>query len=174
MQPPRRGSGVVVFISSVNALGVFLGEADPDYLPIDDAHPQRPRNVYGLSKLLAEEACRYFTNTADMTTVCLRSARSLATRELRARPRPLAPGPASEERHPSWEDGTFIVNVRDLNVCHPGRHLLPRSAGTHRLLVCGPDISADGPLQPRDRPQPLPGRRVARLARRMNLSRRWR
>ena len=30
----------VVFLSSVDALGVFKGERSPDYLPLDDSHPR--------------------------------------------------------------------------------------------------------------------------------------
>jgi len=50
-----------------------MGEGRPEYLPVDDDHPARPRSPYGLSKLLAEDVCRYFTETAGMTTIGTRS-----------------------------------------------------------------------------------------------------
>ena len=40
----------VVFLSSVDALGVFKGERPPDYLPLDDAHRCYPSTPYGISK----------------------------------------------------------------------------------------------------------------------------
>src|SRR5947209_5611158 len=36
----------VIFLSSVDALGIFLGEKAPDYLPIDDDHPTYPSSAY--------------------------------------------------------------------------------------------------------------------------------
>ena len=44
--------GRVVTFSSVNAIGVFRGEAAPDYLPIDDDHQIRPPTAYGMAKRL--------------------------------------------------------------------------------------------------------------------------
>ena len=130
-----------VYLSSVNALGVFLDESNPDYLPIDDAHPARPRNAYGLSKLLAEETCGYFTTTAGMTTVCLRST-SVWLPENYERAFDRWRQDPKREWHPSWEYGTFI-DVRDLaSAIQAG--LKTEISGHHRLLVCAPDISVDG------------------------------
>src|SRR5262245_62837504 len=50
----RAGIRRVVTFSSVNAIGVFRGEAKPDYLPIDDDHPLRPPTAYGMAKRLVE------------------------------------------------------------------------------------------------------------------------
>ena len=66
------GIGRVVTFSSVNALGVFRGEAVPDYLPIDDDHPIRPPTAYGMAKRLVEELCRCYTVTKGIATVCFR------------------------------------------------------------------------------------------------------
>lgn len=62
----------VIYFSSVNALGVFMGLKKPDYLPIDDDYPPQPVSAYGLSKRLVEEMCRHFTERTDITTICLR------------------------------------------------------------------------------------------------------
>ncbi len=66
--------GKVVFAGSDSALGfVFATHPHaPDYLPIDEDHPLRPQDPYGLSKLLGEELCRAATRRHGMETVCLR------------------------------------------------------------------------------------------------------
>jgi nucleoside-diphosphate-sugar epimerase len=66
------GIGRVVTFSSVNAIGVFRGEAAPDYLPIDDDHPIRPPTAYGMAKRLIEELCRCYTVATGVATVCFR------------------------------------------------------------------------------------------------------
>jgi nucleoside-diphosphate-sugar epimerase len=45
---------------------------DPDYLPLDEKHPVKPQDLYGLSKVLCEEACAAYTRRCGMTTVALR------------------------------------------------------------------------------------------------------
>lgn len=45
-----QGCHRVVIASSVDALGIFMSKAPPDYLPIDDAHPARPGTPYGAAK----------------------------------------------------------------------------------------------------------------------------
>lgn len=62
----------IVFFSSVDALGVFKGERQPDYLPLDDAHPCYPTTPYAISKKLGEEMCQFFTNSTGIPTICLR------------------------------------------------------------------------------------------------------
>lgn len=64
----------VVYFSSVNALGCFIGQRPPDYFPVDDAHPRHPMSPYQLSKHLGEEACRSFSEKHGIVTVCLRPA----------------------------------------------------------------------------------------------------
>ncbi len=68
-------SGVarVVVASSLAAYG-FLYEQDetvPDYLPIDEMHPCRPTDPYGLSKLLSEQLCDAFVRSG-LSIVSLR------------------------------------------------------------------------------------------------------
>ena len=67
-------SGVkrVVYFSSIQAIGLTGSERSPDYLPVDDAHPRYPPRPYSLSKGMAEEMCRYFSETAGITALCLR------------------------------------------------------------------------------------------------------
>lgn len=64
----------VVLTSSVGALGFSFPKHPclPDYLPIDTAHPRRPQDSYGLSKLMNEESAHAMTRLIGMTTIVLR------------------------------------------------------------------------------------------------------
>lgn len=44
----------------------------PRYLPLDEAHPSEPQDEYGLSKLLAELACKRYSDAFGLKTLCLR------------------------------------------------------------------------------------------------------
>jgi nucleoside-diphosphate-sugar epimerase len=71
----RVGAGRLVFASSDSALGFCfrLREMAPDYLPLDEDHPVRPQDCYGLSKVAGEETCRSYARSGAITTVCLRT-----------------------------------------------------------------------------------------------------
>ena len=64
----------VVLTSSVGALGFSFPKHPclPDYLPIDTAHPRRPQDSYGLSKLMNEESAHAMTRLTGMATIVLR------------------------------------------------------------------------------------------------------
>jgi nucleoside-diphosphate-sugar epimerase len=64
----------VVLISSIGALGFSFPTHPclPDYLPVDAAHPRRPQDVYGLSKLINEEAAAAATRLHGLATLVLR------------------------------------------------------------------------------------------------------
>ena len=64
----------VVLTSSVGALGFSFPTHPclPDYLPVDTAHPCRPQDVYGLSKLMNEESAQAMTRLCGMATLVLR------------------------------------------------------------------------------------------------------
>jgi len=64
----------LVFISSESVLGFAFATqlVSPEYFPIDEKHPVRPQDPYGLSKLLAEEICRSYSLRYGIQTVCLR------------------------------------------------------------------------------------------------------
>ncbi len=68
------GIGRVVLTSSVGALGFSFPThpCQPDYLPIDTAHPRRPQDVYGLSKLANEESAAAMTRLTGLTTIVIR------------------------------------------------------------------------------------------------------
>jgi UDP-glucose 4-epimerase len=56
----------IVFSSTCATYGI------PDYTPIDEEHPQRPINVYGATKLMAEQALRAYVLTQGWSCVTLR------------------------------------------------------------------------------------------------------
>lgn len=64
----------VILTSSESTLGFafMVNKMVPEYFPIDEKHPLRPQDPYGLSKVVAEEMCRSYTRRYGMRTVCLR------------------------------------------------------------------------------------------------------
>jgi nucleoside-diphosphate-sugar epimerase len=63
-----------VFASTAATVGFCFQKRDlvPDYLPLDEEHPCQPHDEYGLSKLMAELACKRYTDAFGMQTICLR------------------------------------------------------------------------------------------------------
>ena len=70
----RNGIGKVVFTSSESTLGFafMTNRMTPEYIPIDEDHPMRPQDPYGLSKVICEQMCRSYTDRYGMRTICLR------------------------------------------------------------------------------------------------------
>lgn len=64
----------VVYAGSESALGFPFAPVrfSPDYLPIDEKHPLRPRDAYGLSKQIGETICQTFSTRSGIVTVILR------------------------------------------------------------------------------------------------------
>lgn len=60
----------VVYASTMS---VYPYEA-PDYLPVDEQHPVRPADEYGLSKLVGELSCHYHASRAGLACAILRLA----------------------------------------------------------------------------------------------------
>lgn len=100
----------VVSASSEAVLGWQYRDREfvPDYLPIDEDHPARPHDAYGLSKLLSEEiALAYARKSPPLETVVLRPPWVLT-------PDALEELQSSAGRRPQrFELGTYI-DVRDL------------------------------------------------------------
>ena len=70
----RNGVPKVVFTSSESTLGfAFMSNhMAPEYMPIDEKHPLRPQDPYGLSKVICEQICRTYSARHGIRTVCLR------------------------------------------------------------------------------------------------------
>jgi nucleoside-diphosphate-sugar epimerase len=64
----------VVATSSDSALGFIFSKRPlvPEYFPMDENHPLRPQDPYGLSKLIDEEICRSYSAAYGIETICLR------------------------------------------------------------------------------------------------------
>jgi nucleoside-diphosphate-sugar epimerase len=134
-----QGMRRVVFTSSVQALGIFIGLGRPDYLPLDDAHPARPVGAYGVSKLISEQLCASFTDATGVPTVCLRPPAVLAADTYEAI-RAMRRESPEAEWSPYWEYGAFI-DAHDLAEAIAAALVAPLT-GHHRLLVCAADISS--------------------------------
>ncbi|GAB3536355.1 NAD(P)-dependent oxidoreductase [Arthrobacter tecti] len=135
----RAGIQRIVFMSSVDVFGCFMGQGEPAYLPIDELHPLAPKGAYAWSKVAGEELCRTFTATTGTPSVCLRAPGVFATAmyEFIKTARRNNPG---IEWDPYWEYGAF-VDVRDLAAAVLAALVVPL-AGHHRLLVNAKDISS--------------------------------
>jgi nucleoside-diphosphate-sugar epimerase len=70
----------LVYISSETAPGFVTAERPfrPDYLPVDEDHPVRPQDAYGLSKALGETICDALVRRSDATAVSVRPSLVLA------------------------------------------------------------------------------------------------
>lgn len=64
----------IVSGSSLAVYGLYYPSTDvtPDYLPVDEAHPRRPHDPYGLSKLVGEEMCDSFSRKGNIQVASLR------------------------------------------------------------------------------------------------------
>jgi nucleoside-diphosphate-sugar epimerase len=133
------GAQRVVSFSSVNAMGIFMGEGAPDFLPIDESHPCRPGRPYGISKYLGEQTCRLFTHRTGVATICIRPP-AVWTEEDIAWVKESREKDAEFEWTPYWEYGCFI-HVEDLaraTLCA----LTCPDPGHIALLVNADDISS--------------------------------
>lgn len=55
-----------IYMSSAAAYG------NPEYLPVDEKHPQDPMSPYGVSKLSGEKFCTMYYQAFGLPTVCIR------------------------------------------------------------------------------------------------------
>ena len=70
----QQGVRRVVMASSIAAFGLIyaLKESNPEYLPLDEKHPCRPQDPYGLSKVMGEQIADSFAAKSGMTICSLR------------------------------------------------------------------------------------------------------
>ena len=129
----------VVSYSSVNAMGLFMGESEPDYLSFAEEHGCRPGRPYGTSKYVGEQMCRLFMERTEISTVCIRPPAVLSDERIASMRRAHAEQPESAWT-PFWEYGCYI-HVEDLaraTVCA----LTCPDLGHEVLLVVAEDISS--------------------------------
>lgn len=132
----------VIYFSSVNALGIFMGLKKPDYLPIDDDYPPQPVSAYGLSKRLVEDMCRYFSERTGITTICLRPP-WVSSPEAFARMAQWRAKNPNFDWKARWEYGAFC-DVRDVARAAVLGLTCP-DPGHVTILLCADQIGADRP-----------------------------
>jgi UDP-glucose 4-epimerase len=69
LQHASRG-GVSAWIQS-SSMSVYDYE-NPQHLPVDESHPVKPINIYGLTKLLSDEICQYYNANTPLRCLILR------------------------------------------------------------------------------------------------------
>ncbi|MCC6803866.1 MAG: NAD(P)-dependent oxidoreductase [Anaerolineae bacterium] len=72
------GIGRFVLASS----GEVYPELNPQYQPLDEAHPTLPTSAYGMTKLLAEDMVRHYGRRLNLPCVILRFSHTQAADEL--------------------------------------------------------------------------------------------
>lgn len=70
----REGVKKLLFSSSDAVIGIAQSktEVSPEYLPIDEKHPLKPQDPYGISKMLGEEMCRCYAEGYNINIIALR------------------------------------------------------------------------------------------------------
>lgn len=69
----HRGLERVVFTSSKAVYGEIFGKhAYPEYVPVNEEHPQNPADLYGTIKVCCETLCTYYQKKYGVSSVVLR------------------------------------------------------------------------------------------------------
>lgn len=136
----RLGIRRVVSTSSESVLGwdYRLRDFDPDYLPIDEQHPARPQDAYGLSKQAGEAIAQSYTRKVGMETVVLRPSWILEPDEMQALR-------GQGGRMPTRFIGFGYIDVRDLASAYYKAVEQPVE-GHHVLFVMADDSATLEPL----------------------------
>jgi UDP-glucose 4-epimerase len=133
----EHGIAKFILMSSESTLGFAFSSKRlwPLRIPIDESHPLRPHDPYGLSKVVAEQLCVAVSNRTDMKTICLRPPWVWVPEE---NERTLYRQLLSE--YPKWSKNLWsYIIVEDLTRCvrlaldsdHPGKH--------EAMFVCAAD-----------------------------------
>lgn len=136
----RLGLKRVVFVSSESVTGWDYCERPflPDYLPLDENHPVRPQDSYGLSKEVGEAIARSYTARCDLETVVLRPPWIVSPEQLDELRR-------GGGRRPDRFTLYNYIDVRDLAAAF--RLALERPLPGHTVLyACADDSSVAEPL----------------------------
>ena len=137
-----RSINKIIFMSSVDALGIFKGEAPPLYFPIDDAHPCIPSTEYGIGKFLGERMCALWSERTRIPSISLRPPGVWFTDTYTLIERMRKENP-SYEWAPYWEYGAFI-DVEDLFEVSIKAAEKRMEVTTATYLVAAADITTSG------------------------------
>ena len=140
-----REAGVMrmVLLSSVNVLGCFMGQSAPDYLPIDDEHPQRSKTAYGTGKRLLETMGEVVAAATGATVVALRAPGVWPPEHYAKQRKWRTAEPTGEFQN--WEYGAMI-DVRDLADAIL-QSLEAPIEGFHAMLVVSDRLASDFPAE---------------------------
>jgi len=129
--------------SSLAIYGLYFPATDlqPDYLPIDEAHPRRPQDPYGLSKVVGEKLCDALSQKSGMQIASL-SFSGIYTEEHRSL--------LSERKKHATIRGTgalwSYIDVRDAaQACRLA--LEANFTGHQAFNICAPDTIMDTPTR---------------------------
>ena len=134
----RAGARRFVFLSSESVLGFAFATHRPPLaaLPVDESHPLRPQDPYGLSKLAAEQAVAAATERSGMETVSIRPPWVWVPEE-RALHRSLLERPDTFA-HSLWS----YIDVEDLADALLAALVRPLPAPHQTLFAAAPDAGA--------------------------------
>ncbi|MEP6701815.1 MAG: NAD(P)-dependent oxidoreductase [Betaproteobacteria bacterium] len=138
--------------------GEVYPEGKPRYEPIDEDHPCEPISTYGLSKLITEEAARFFHRTQGLPVTILRFAHTQDASEL-LDPESFFSGPRFYLRAKIRQQQAF-GNARALAVLEPldnGREQLliecSEEGVPYRMMIADARDIADGVILALDSPR---------------------
>lgn len=132
----------VLSTSSEAAYGFFfkIREHIPEYLPLDEEHPLRPQDAYGLSKKAGEAIAQAYADAYDMDAAVIRP--------------PWIVSPQDYSVHKGFKAGTAFpldtfqsfawVDVRDLARAY--RIIFDKSKGYEIYTVCADDSTLNEPV----------------------------
>ncbi len=140
------GMARAIITSSIGALGYSFPTHPclPDYLPVDAAHPRRPQDGYGLSKLMNEESAAAATRLHNLGTIVLRPP--LIVDLLLAKQRGWLGRMLEHNRHHYNKDLWAYIDGQDFAIAC---RLAVESdlTGHHIFYTMADDVSADATAQ---------------------------
>jgi nucleoside-diphosphate-sugar epimerase len=131
----------IVCGSSLAVYGFYypVTPLQPEYLPVDENHPLRPQDPYGLSKLVGEKLCEAASLNDDMQIASLRFS-GIYTEEHRGLLMERSKNPIIRGTGALWS----YIDVRDAaRACRLA--LEANFAGHQTFNVCAPDTIIDMP-----------------------------
>ena len=165
----RVGVRRAIIASSMAALGLSWASRfrSPDYVPVDEHHPLRPEESYGLSKQVDEATAEMMARRYEMTVLAYRFCYTTSVDEIEARAIKIASDAGESTR--SAKELWAYLDVRDAADAVLAGLERPLS-GFHAIEHCGtgdvgvgPDCGAPATLAPDCRGKGHPGRQTEPL-----------
>ncbi len=140
----RVGVRRAIIASSMAALGLSWASRfrSPDYVPLDEEHPLRPEESYGLSKQVDEATAEMIARRYEMTVLAYRFCYTTTVDEIAARAVKIATDP--EESARSAKELWAYLDVRDAAEAVLAGLQRPVS-GFHVINIAAPETLASAP-----------------------------